>query len=102
MRKLSSAPNELISRYPSTQRVAVVSRCCFLVPWSKRGNLDSAEAALRELIDLEVAEWGWHHHSVLAHLATLERWLTEWGRVTEAAEIEGQISEILSLSDVWV
>ncbi len=69
---------------------------------SDLGKFDSAEGALRQLIGFEAARWGWHDPAVLRDLGTLERWLTELGRIAEAAEIEGQISEILSLSDAWV
>jgi hypothetical protein len=61
-----------------------------------------AESTLRQVIGVYSTSWGWQDAYTLRLLTKLERWLTEFGKHEEAAEVSEQVAEILRQSNDFV
>jgi hypothetical protein len=75
-----------------------------VLAYSQYSNFDDelAESTLRQVVDVCSTTWGWQDGGTLRYLTTLERWLTEFGKLEEAAEVAEQIEEILRQSNAFV
>ena len=60
------------------------------------GETDSAEAYLREAIDIRLLELGPHETLAVDYLVTLEEWLVEKGQLRSAAEVRKRWKDIIS------
>ena len=62
----------------------------------KLSETDLAEQNIRQAIHFRVVDFGWEDDYVLSLISELERWLKQWNRPDEAAEVRRQIDGILA------
>jgi hypothetical protein len=75
-----------------------------LLARTQYGNFDneSAESTLRRAVDVIGNTWGWQDTSTLRFLTQLQKWLRDFGKHDEAADLSEQIAEGLKQSNDWV
>jgi Tetratricopeptide repeat len=75
----------------------VLASCQF-----EKGDEQSAEATMRQAIEMSMKEYGREHPTTLGYLADLSGWLIQWGRGAEADPISEQALQILKETSVLI